>query len=79
MFVDIHATILRPLDEGDDYVVLVSAFPADAGTRLDAFPHLSAPVIGLKAARERRRLLVERMREDLALRGIHVRDVMLKG
>ena len=48
-------------------------------TRPDAFPHLSAPVKDLKEARERRRLLIDRMREDLQRRGIQVREVKVKG
>jgi hypothetical protein len=78
LVVDIYATILKPLD-GGEFVVLVSAIPADHHMRADAFPHLSAPVRGLEDARERRWLLVERMRNDLLRRGIHVRDIQLKG
>ena len=78
MVLDICATILKPVDDGE-YVVLVSAFPAEPARRLEVYPHLSCPVQNLQQARQQRFALVDEMKIDLERRGHSVRQVRMKG
>ena len=75
---DISANILKPVDDGQ-YVVLVSAYPAEPTTQLEAYPHLSCPVLSLAQARERRFEMIDQMKSDLVRRGHAIREVRMKG